>query len=194
MMKSFKNFWEGKVSFVQSFWFYYFIGGTVISFPLYKEPGLFVNFYLIFFLCAIIFLCVVTWKSAENYKKVKKKKKQGSGWATAGQIYISLATIYLIAGMFLIITQTTNVKLDKEVQGVVNGILTDQSFTNNGWTKKNTICWVKETKKLINDDEWEIMRITYDPNFKGDFEIAKMLAILPSMYTAAGTCGVKLPA
>ena len=33
------------------------------------------------------------WKSAENYKKIKKKKKQGSGWAIAGQIYIVLATL-----------------------------------------------------------------------------------------------------
>ena len=48
---------------------------------------------LLFFICALIFLIIGTWKSAENYKKIKNKKKLGSGWAIAGQIYISLATL-----------------------------------------------------------------------------------------------------
>ena len=76
MMKSFKNFWEGKVSFVQSFWFYYFIGGTVISFPLYKEPGLFVNFYLIFFYVLLSFYVLERGKVQKIIKKLKRKKNK----------------------------------------------------------------------------------------------------------------------
>jgi hypothetical protein len=57
--------------------------------------------------------------------------------------------------------------------------------------ESSSLIW---SSQMLQLNMWEIMRITYDPNFKGDFEITKMLAILPSMYTAAGTCGVKLPA
>ena len=35
MKKNFKNFWEGKVSFGQSFWLWYFIGGSALSIPFF---------------------------------------------------------------------------------------------------------------------------------------------------------------
>ena len=103
MKKNLKNFWEGKVSFGQSFWLWYFIGGSALSIPFFVITdesidastgiALFTILYFIFFACALIFLIIGAWKSAENYKKIKKKKKQGSGWAIAGQIYIVLATL-----------------------------------------------------------------------------------------------------
>ena len=103
MKKNLKNFWEGKVSFGQSFWLWYFIGGSALSIPFFVISdesiessaglGLFTILYFIFFVCALIFLIIGAWKSAENYKKIKKKKKQGSGWTIAGQIYIGLATL-----------------------------------------------------------------------------------------------------
>ena len=103
MKKNLKNFWEGKVSFGQSFWLWYFIGGSALSIPFFVISdeslessvglSLFIILYFIFFVCALIFLIIGAWKSAENYKKIKKKKKQGSGWAITGEIYIVLATL-----------------------------------------------------------------------------------------------------
>ena len=103
MKKNFKKFWDGKVSFGQSFWLWYFIGGSALSIPFFVITdesidastgiALFTILYFIFFACALIFLIIGAWKSAENYKKIKKKKKQGAGWAIAGQIYIVLATL-----------------------------------------------------------------------------------------------------
>jgi len=110
MNKSLKNFWNGKVSFGQSFWLWYFIGGSVLAIPFYiitddsidSSVGLslFIILYFLFFISVLIFLIIGTWKSAENYKKIKKKKKLGSGWAIAGQIYISLATLRGVAELF----------------------------------------------------------------------------------------------
>ena len=103
MKKKLKTFWEGKVSFGQSFWLWYFIGGSALGIPFYiitddsidssAGLGFFIIIYFLFFIRALIFLIIGTWKSAENYKKIKNKKKLGSGWAIAGQIYISLATL-----------------------------------------------------------------------------------------------------
>ena len=102
--------------------------------------------------------------------------------------------ICIIIFSLSVLSSCSDKKLDAEAQGVVNGILADKSFAKDGWTEKDAICWVKETKKLISDDEWKIMKIIYDPNIKGNYDLNKMLAILPHMYAAAGTCKVKLPA
>ena len=85
MKKNLKNFWEGKVSFGQSFWLWYIIGGSALSIPFFvisdesiessAGHALFTILYFIFFVCALIFLIIGAWKSAENYKKIKKKKK-----------------------------------------------------------------------------------------------------------------------
>lgn len=102
MKKNLKNFWEGKVFYGQSFWLWYFIGGSALSIPFFLTTdeaidsstgvALFTLVYFIFFICALIFLIIGTWKSAENYKIKQKNKNKGSGWAIAGQIYIALAT------------------------------------------------------------------------------------------------------
>ena len=102
--------------------------------------------------------------------------------------------IFIMIFSLSILASCSDKKLDKEAQGVVDGILADKSFTNAGWTKENATCWVQETRKLLNDEEWKIMKITYDPNVKGNYDMAKMMVMLPNMYTAAGTCKVKLPA
>ena len=82
MKRNLKQFWEGKVSFGQSFWLWYFIGGSILSIPFFvitdasidSSTGiaLFTTLYFIFFICVLIFLISGTWKSAENYKKIKK--------------------------------------------------------------------------------------------------------------------------
>jgi len=113
LKKKLKNFWEGKVSYAQSFWLWYFVGGSVLSLPLFlisdetidssSGAALFTTIYFIFFVCTLVFLIIGTWKSAVNYKKIKKKKKQGTGWAIAGQVYISLATVRGVVELIKII-------------------------------------------------------------------------------------------
>ena len=103
MKKSLKFFWEGKVSYGQSFWLWYFVGGSLLSIPFFfitdeaidSSAGvtLFTIIYFILFICAIIFLVIGTWRSAENYKRIQKNKNKGSGWAIAGQIYLALTTL-----------------------------------------------------------------------------------------------------
>ena len=93
----------GKVSYAQSFWLWYFVGSSVLSIPFFlitdeaitssTGVGLFTLIYFILFICALIFLIIGTWRSAENYKRIQKNKNKGSGWAIAGQIYLALATL-----------------------------------------------------------------------------------------------------
>ena len=105
MQKEIKKFWQGKVSLGVSFWVWYIIGGGVLSLPFWIIPdaasnqvgwAAFLTAYFIFMLVAIIFLMMGVWRSAEEYKKIKRKKKQGAGWGMAAQVYIVLAVINLV--------------------------------------------------------------------------------------------------
>ena len=102
MKKEIKKFWEGKVSLGRSFWLWYVVGGTVITLPGLLIPDsalesdsavIIFILYIVFMLVAIIFLMIGSYKSAQEYKKIKRKKKQGSGWGTAAQVYIILSAI-----------------------------------------------------------------------------------------------------
>ena len=105
MQKEIKKFWQGKVSLGVSFWVWYIIGGGVLSLPFWIIPDAALNqvgwvafliAYFIFMLVAIIFLMMGVCRSAEEYKKIKRKKKQGAGWGMAAQVYIVLAVINLV--------------------------------------------------------------------------------------------------
>ena len=106
--KELKFFWEGKVSYGISFWVYFVLIATLISIPGFA-PDVYweiypiaMPLYTIFLLVAKIYLIVGTWRSAEKYKILKKKKKQSAFWAYAGQVYIVLSIIqkvgYMIRG------------------------------------------------------------------------------------------------
>ena len=106
--KELKFFWEGKVSYGISFWVYFVLIATLISIPGFA-PDVYweiypiaMSLYTIFLLVAKIYLIVGTWRSAEKYKILKKKKKQSAFWAYAGQVYIVLSIIqkvgYMIRG------------------------------------------------------------------------------------------------
>ena len=106
--KELKFFWEGKVSYGISFWVYFVLIATLISIPGFA-PDVYweiypiaMPLYTIFLLVAKIYLIVGTWRSAEKYKILKKKKKQSAFWAYAGQFYILLSIIqkvgYMIRG------------------------------------------------------------------------------------------------
>jgi hypothetical protein len=102
MKKEIKKFWQGKISLGRSFWLWYVVGGTVITLPGFLVPDsalesdsavIIFILYVVFMLVAIIFLMIGSYKSAQEYKKIKRKKKQGSGWGTAAQVYIILSAI-----------------------------------------------------------------------------------------------------
>ena len=101
--------------------------------------------------------------------------------------------IFIMIFSLSILASCSDKKLDKEAQGVVDGIVADKSFGGAGWTRENATCWVQKMRKSVNDSEWQGMRIIYDPNVKGEYDINKMLELLPKMYAAAGECKVKLP-
>ena len=102
--------------------------------------------------------------------------------------------ICIIIFSLSVLSSCSDKKLDAETQGVVDAVWADKSFAKKGWTEKDAICWVKETKKLLNDDQWQYMRFQYDPNVKGKFDMEKMMNMLGLQYAAANTCKVKLPA
>ena len=96
------------------------------------------------------------------------------------------------------LTSCSDPKLDAETQGVVDGILANSNFVeksrgNMVWTKKDAICWVQETKKLVSDYEWKIFRSRYDPNFENEFWKGKILPLMPKLELAEATCKVKMP-
>ena len=102
MKNEIKKFWQGKVSLGKSFWLWYVAGGTILTLPAWLVPdsSLESTFSLLIFvlysLCSVvvvILLMIGTFKSAQEYKKIKKKKKQGAGWGIAAQVYIILSAI-----------------------------------------------------------------------------------------------------
>ena len=102
MKNEIKKFWQGKVSLGKSFWLWYIVGGTILTLPAWLVPdsSLETTFsaliFLLYSLCSlvvVILLMIGTFKSAQEYKKIKKKKKQGTGWGIAAQVYIILSAI-----------------------------------------------------------------------------------------------------
>ena len=108
MKNEIKKFWQGKVSLGKSFWLWYIVGGTILSLPAWLVPDsslestfstLIFVLYSLCLLVVIIFLMIGTFKSAQEYKKIKKKKKQGAGWGTAAQVYIIFSAIRVFAAL-----------------------------------------------------------------------------------------------
>jgi len=102
MKNEIKKFWQGKISLGKSFWLWYIVGGTILTLPAWLVPEsalvstssaiIFLVYAAIMFV-VIIFLMIGAFKSAQEYRKIKKKKKQGAGWGTAAQVYIILSAI-----------------------------------------------------------------------------------------------------
>ena len=115
--KILKPYWQGKVSYGYSFWIYLTLLNGVLSIPaMYLGYGLTDSdwnnmsdialagayIYFIFLLAAKIYFIVGTWRSAENYKVLKKRKKQGAAWAYIGQFYIILS---IIRGVMMMVNE-----------------------------------------------------------------------------------------
>ena len=94
-----KKFFNGDVDLTTSFWGVYFGAGLVLgllSFALEKNEAL-AGLYALFILLPFsVYAMIGTWRSASKYKIEKKKKKEGTGWGTAAQVYIVLSIIRAI--------------------------------------------------------------------------------------------------
>ncbi len=102
MKNEIKKFWQGKVSLGKSFWLWYVVGGTILTLPAWLVSDSFLEsnsstfIFLLYSLCSfvvVILLMIGAFKSAQEYRKIKKKKKQGAGWGIAAQAYIILSGI-----------------------------------------------------------------------------------------------------
>ena len=102
MKSEIKKFWLGKISLGKSFWLWYFVGGTILTLPAWLVPdtslqstsSLFIFLlYCFIALVAVIFLMIGTFKSAQEYRKIKKKKEKSGAWGIAAQAYIILSGV-----------------------------------------------------------------------------------------------------
>ena len=105
-----KKLWRGEYSLGMSFWFYWVCVSGVIYLinslidPLWDTTEsilalLLMNVFVWGGLAYVICAVVGTWRSAEAYKIIKKKKKLGHGWATAAQVYIVISVIQAAVGI-----------------------------------------------------------------------------------------------
>ena len=113
MKKEIKKFWQGKVSLGKSFWLWYVVGGTIITLPAWLVPDSSLEstfsalIFVLYSLCSVvvvILLMIGTFKSAQEYRKIKKKKKQGQGWGIAAQAYIIISGIRIFAEVIKMIS------------------------------------------------------------------------------------------
>ena len=99
------SFYRGEQSLVISYWGFYFSGGVIgallIGFAESSKAG---DASIILISLAVLiytgYAMIGTWRSAENYKIEKKKKKEGAGWAITAQVLIVLAVIRVIVEFF----------------------------------------------------------------------------------------------
>ena len=97
----FSSFFRGEQSLAISYWLFYTLGGVVGALLiLFAEAFKAGDGTIILLSLAVLiytgYAMIGTWRSAENYKKEKKKKKEGIGWAITAQVLIVLAVIRVI--------------------------------------------------------------------------------------------------
>ena len=96
----FIKFFRGNLSLAISYWGFLFSWGVIASIIFIileksKDDDL-VGLFSIFTLALYVYLYIGTWRSAENYKKEKIKKKLGYGWAIAAQVAMVLGIIRFV--------------------------------------------------------------------------------------------------
>ena len=100
-MKMIIKIWSGDLSLVKTFWLVFVVGTGILSvisliiemnYDNMGEIGAFFSliFLLIFFIY-LIYCYVATWRSATKYATASKKKKKGTGWATAAKVVVVLS-------------------------------------------------------------------------------------------------------
>ena len=96
----FIKFFRGNLSLAISYWGFLFSWGVIASIIFVilekSKDDVLVGLFSIFTLALYVYLYIGTWRSAENYKKEKIKKKLGYGWAIAAQVAMVLGIIRFI--------------------------------------------------------------------------------------------------
>ena len=101
MEKLLKDYWEGKIPLVKSYWIGCILIPLALMIPILPALGgsvsdgyaMFAVMWFFFMFVANIYLLIGGFKSATNYVAMKKKKKLGSGWGIAAQILIVIGAI-----------------------------------------------------------------------------------------------------
>ena len=102
-MKMIIKIWSGDLSLVKTFWLVFVVGTGIfnvvsviieMNFDNMGEIGAFFSliFILIFFIY-VIYCYVATWRSATKYAMASRKKKKGTGWATAAKVVVVLSAL-----------------------------------------------------------------------------------------------------
>ena len=96
----FSFFW-GEQSLIISYWGFYtvgsIVGALIISFAeTSKVSNEVIVLIALIVLIYTAYAMIGTWRSAENYKIEKRKKKEGVGWAITAQVLIVLAVIRIV--------------------------------------------------------------------------------------------------
>ena len=100
LVQNIKNLWQGKVSLVWTFWFWFMLIGSIVTIPSFLLTDAYMDslnnlslvLLIIFFLFQYAYLILAyvgTWKSASNFKP---KKNQWS-WGTIAKVYVVLNAI-----------------------------------------------------------------------------------------------------
>ena len=94
------KFFKGNLSLAISYWGFLFSWGIIASIIFIilekNKNDVLVGLFSIFILAMYVYLYIGTWRSAENYKKEKIRKKLGYGWAIAAQVAMVLGIISFI--------------------------------------------------------------------------------------------------
>ena len=105
-MKLAKKIWNGDLDLTKTFWLVFVVGTGILNvisviiemnFDNIGEIGAFFSliFILIFFIY-VIYCYVATWRSATKYAIASKKKKKGTGWATAAKVVVVLSALNVL--------------------------------------------------------------------------------------------------
>ena len=109
MEKLFKDYWEGKIPLVKSYWIGCILIPIALVIPILPALGggrvsdgyaMFTVLWFFAMTAANIYLLIGGFRSATFYVKEKKKKKQNSGWGIAAQVLIVLGGLRTLGEFF----------------------------------------------------------------------------------------------
>ena len=112
MEKLFKDYWEGKVPLVKSYWIGCILIPIALVIPILPALGggrvsdgyaMFTVLWFFAMTAANIYLLIGGFRSATIYVAAKKKKKKNSGWGIAAQILIVLGGIRTVLEFFKVL-------------------------------------------------------------------------------------------
>ena len=101
MEKLLKDYWNGKIPLVKSYWIGCILIPIALIIPILPALGgrvsdgyaMFAVMWFFIMFVANIYLFIGGFKSATNYVAMKKNKKQSPGWGIAAQVLIVIGAI-----------------------------------------------------------------------------------------------------